>query len=83
MSDSREPPGPRYEQGQQVMLLFLRRSWPAMITQYRGWHTDSKGTSDHYYKVLFRRKEDRDSMRLDVPERYLLPMEQQEGVHHA
>lgn len=76
MSDQGEQstiPAPRFRLNEQVILLFLRRTWPAMVVEYRGYHTDRQGKSDHYYKVLFRRGGDRDSMRLDIPERYLLP----------
>lgn len=74
MTEREVPPTPRYQQGQHVMLLFLRRSWRAQVVAYRGYHQDSQGAWHHCYKVLFRRGGERDSMRLDIPERYLLPI---------
>lgn len=68
---------PRYHASQEVILLFLRKSWRAYIIEYRGWHTNSKGQSAHYYKVLFRNTASSKEHRLDVPEHYLLPIEQE------
>jgi hypothetical protein len=82
MSDQGTPatiPTPRYREGERVILVFLRRSWPAQVVAYRGYHQDSRGKSDHYYKVLFRRGDERDSMRLDIPERCLLKVTEGAG----
>lgn len=83
MSDNSAPSAPKFHQGDQAILLFLNRSWRAMVTTYHGWRTDNQGRSDHYYRVLFRDTTSSKERRLHVPERYLLPMEQQEGAHHA